>query len=83
VLSLKYSRVPARPQHPFRRLCYDLTQSDAFEYLVLFLVVCNIVEMCLWWRGMHAKILSIKESFNLVLMICFGVCKSVFELSLC
>lgn len=81
LLSLQYSRVPPVPEHPFRRFCYHLTQSDPFEYTVLFLVVCNVVEMCVWWRGMDPQLLLIKERFNLVISICFGVCISHLHLT--
>ena len=76
LLSLRYTRFPPRPVHAIRRFCYDVTQSDAFEYVVLFLVVCNVVEMCIWWRDMDPHLLLIKERANLFLAICFAVCNS-------
>ena len=74
LLSLRYPRFPPRPMHAFRRFCYDVTQSDTFEYIVLFLVVCNVLEMCIWWRGMDPTLLLIKERVNLFISVCFGVC---------
>ena len=72
LLSLRYSRFPPRPVHAFRRWCYDVAQSDVFENVILFLVVCNVVETCIWWRGMDPQLLLIKERINIVISICFG-----------
>ena len=83
LLSLRYSRFPPRPVHAFRRWCYDVAQSDVFENVILFLVVCNVVETCIWWRGMDPQLLLIKERVNLFMAICFGVRNPCLYIATC
>jgi hypothetical protein len=73
LLSLKFQRVPPVPKSYWRRCCYAIATHDRFEYIILFLVCVNVVEMCVWWYGMDAEALRIKENINLVLSALFAV----------
>lgn len=72
-LSLQYNHIPKPPESPARKFCYNVAQSDWFEYLVLFLVICSVVEMCFWWRGMDPQLIKAKETLNIVISVAFSV----------
>ena len=58
----------------FRQWCYKLATNDYFDYFVLFLVLVNVLEMCVWWYGIDEGTLAMKENLNLLLSALFGVC---------
>ena len=45
-------RAPRRPKHPLRSACFGLVRSQAFDYVVMAVIVANVLAMSCEFEGM-------------------------------